>query len=143
MCLIIKYIKYYTPVYWTRLRRMVPFRNFKCSKHLKFAVPSLKNYFYTKISRPKSALLLLKIVYTIFGNLSVWSNTVFNLNKIHGRYRTWKYKKIYISRVVCYVTRTATWTSPRGRFMQLYNLKKGKLTKPSSSPKDPHIRLHC
>ena len=27
--------------------------------------------------------------------------------------------------------------------MQLYNLKKGKLTKPSSSPKGPHIRLHC
>ena len=27
--------------------------------------------------------------------------------------------------------------------MQLHNLKKGKLTKPSSSPKGPHIRLHC
>ena len=28
------------------------------------------------------------------------------------------------ARVVCYVTRTNTWTSPRCRFMQLYNLKK-------------------
>ena len=45
-----------------------------------------------------------------------------------------------ITRVVCYVTCTDT---PRGRFMQLYNLNKGKLTKPSSSPKGPHIRLHC
>ena len=49
----------------------------------------------------------------------------------------------YNTRVVCYVTRTDTWTSrmsPRGRFIQLYNiqlynLKRGKLTKSSSSPK--------
>jgi hypothetical protein len=27
------------------LRRMIPFRNFKCSKHWKFAVPSWKHYF--------------------------------------------------------------------------------------------------
>ena len=30
---------YYTPFYCTRLRRMVPFHNFKCSKHWMFVVP--------------------------------------------------------------------------------------------------------